>query len=57
MITVIKQGSTKELIQEIWDRLFAEKHRKGVNARKFCGVLKLQEDPLVIQEKLRDEWG
>lgn len=31
--------------------------RKGVDTVKFCGVIKLKEDPLVIQKKLRDEWG
>ena len=29
---------------------------KGVDTLKFCGVLKLKEDPLAIQKKLRDEW-
>ena len=30
---------------------------KGVNTLKFCGILKLKEDPLEIQKKLRDEWN
>lgn len=29
---------------------------KGVDTKKFCGVLKLKEDPLIIQKQLRDEW-
>jgi len=29
---------------------------KVVDTRKFCGVLKLKEDPLTIQKRLRDEW-
>ena len=29
---------------------------KGVDTLKYCGVLKLKEDPLAIQKKLRDEW-
>lgn len=29
---------------------------KGVDTKKFCGVLKLKEDPLAIQKRLRDEW-
>ena len=29
---------------------------KGVDTKKFCGILKLKEDPLAIQKKLRDEW-
>ncbi len=30
---------------------------KGVNTMKYCGVIKLKEDPLAIQKRLRDEWG
>lgn len=29
---------------------------KGVDTLKYCGILKLKEDPLAIQKKLRDEW-
>ncbi len=29
---------------------------KGVDTKKFCGILKLKEDPLATQKKLRDEW-
>jgi hypothetical protein len=29
---------------------------KGVDTKKFCGVLKLKEDALAVQKKLRDEW-
>lgn len=29
---------------------------KGVDTKKYCGVLKLKEDPMVIQKRLRDEW-
>lgn len=56
MVTIIKQGSTKELIQELWINLFKERKRKGVDANKYCGILKLEEDPLEIQKRLRDEW-
>jgi len=29
---------------------------KSVDTKKFCGVLKVKEDPLAIQKRLRDEW-
>lgn len=29
---------------------------KGVDTLKYCGVLKLKENPLEIQKKLRNEW-
>lgn len=29
---------------------------KKLNAKKYVGVLKLKEDPLEIQKRMRDEW-
>ncbi|HEX8314510.1 MAG TPA: hypothetical protein VF609_05945 [Flavisolibacter sp.] len=29
---------------------------KVVDTKKFCGVIRLKEDPLAIQKRLRDEW-
>ena len=29
---------------------------KGVDTLKYCGTIKLKEDPLAIQKKLRNEW-
>ena len=29
---------------------------KGLDAKKYCGKLKIEENPLKIQERLRDEW-
>lgn len=29
---------------------------KGVDTKKFCGVLKFKEDTLAIQKRLRNEW-
>ncbi len=56
MITVIKQGSTQKIIDELLAKLFAKRKTKGVDAFKFCGVIKLKEDALITQKKLRDEW-
>jgi effector-binding domain-containing protein len=56
MITVIKQGSTEEIIKELLAKLFKKKRSKGIDAYKYCGSLKLKEDALSIQKKLRDEW-
>ncbi len=30
--------------------------KKGVDTLKYCGVINLDEDPLAIQKRLRDEW-
>lgn len=56
MITILKQGSTQTIINELLIKLFEKKHTKGVDAKKYCGVLKLKEDAIVIQKQMRDEW-
>ena len=53
MVTVIKKGTdTKQLAKQIKKAL----ETKGVDTHKYCGVLKLNEDPVVIQKRMRDEW-
>ncbi len=38
-------------------KLLARKQlKKTFNARRFCGAVKFDEDALVIQKRLRDEW-
>lgn len=54
MVIVIQQGTSKEKIEALLKKL---KGKKGVDTKKYCGVLKLKEDPLSIQKQLRDEWG
>jgi len=53
MVTVLKSGATK---QSILKKLGARRSKKGFEAHKFCGVLKINEDALTIQRRLRDEW-
>lgn len=56
MVTVLKSGATKSSIQTILKKLGAQRSKKGFEAHKFCGVLKINEDALTIQRRLRDEW-
>jgi hypothetical protein len=42
-----KQVYTKKLNQIVL---------KGLDAKKYCGKLKIKDDPLKIQKRLRDEW-
>jgi hypothetical protein len=53
MVIVIEQGTTKEKLEKLLKRM---KLKKGVNTKKYCGVIKLKENPLHIQKQLRDEW-
>lgn len=38
------------------ERLNQQTESKGIDAYKYCGVISIDEDPLDIQSKLRDEW-
>jgi hypothetical protein len=53
MKTIIKKTDT---IQEINKKLDAIKNKRGFDAFKFCGVLKLEKTPLQIQKEMRNEW-
>jgi hypothetical protein len=53
MILVLKKGASKKEMDELSKKLTVS---KGVDTKKYCGVIKLKEDPLAIQKKMRDEW-
>ncbi len=56
MVTVLKQGATKERIKRILKQLKKESESKGIDAYKYLGKIKLKKDALVIQKELRNEW-
>lgn len=56
MVVVIKKGATKNTILLMMKRVMQERKTKGINVRKYCGVIKLKEDALIIQKRMRDEW-
>jgi len=53
MVLVLKKGASKQEMESISQKLRAV---KGVDTKKYCGTIKLKEDPLAIQKKMRDEW-
>ena len=53
MATIIKKKSLKRDISKKFNKAISS---KGVDTRKYCGVIKLSKDPLIIQKELRDEW-
>ncbi len=53
MVLVLKKGASKKEMDDIFAKLPVN---KGVNTKKYCGIIKLKEDPLTIQKKMRDEW-
>lgn len=56
MVLVLKAGSTKEEIEAIDKEIYKKKSKGGFHAKKYNGIIPLNEDPMVIQKKLRDEW-
>ena len=53
MVTIIKSSSSKAQIKKLLNQAMEV---QGVDTHRYCGVIKLQENPLVIQKRLRDEW-
>jgi hypothetical protein len=57
---VFKSGMTKAQIDALWKKVHAGRRKRSKrplpDIRKFCGVIKLKEDPMVIQQRMRDEW-
>lgn len=49
----VKTYTWEETKQAAIDRAAA----KGVDTKKYCGTIKLDEDPLSIQQQMRQEWN
>lgn len=55
MVTTLKYGSQKDSLSKLLDRL-NKRSRKGIDVKKYTGILKLDKDPLAIQKELRNDW-
>ena len=54
MVTIIKKGTSREKI-----RIALTKRPvkiKSPDLNKYCGCISLEEDPLELQKKWRNEW-
>ncbi len=57
MVVVIKRGMSRQRIRALMNKLQAPKKRhREVDVYKYLGVLKLEEDPVELQRRWRDEW-
>lgn len=56
MVLTLKQGASREYIEELLIKISREIRTKGVDTKKYCGLIELKEDALKIQKRLRDEW-
>ncbi len=53
MVLVINSKSNLDKVRKT---LSVFKIAKKLDAKKYCGVLRLKEDALTIQKRLRNEW-
>jgi hypothetical protein len=51
MVLVLKKGASKKEIEAIRKKL-DKLPTKGVDTKKYCGALKLKEDPLLIPKRI-----
>ncbi len=57
MATVIKlkRDASEAELNQIKEQV-ARESKEGFDAFKYCGIIKLTEDPLEFQKRIRDEW-
>ena len=55
MVTTLKYGSKEECLSKLIERL-NKRSRRGVNVKKYVGILKMDKDPLSIQKEMRNDW-
>jgi hypothetical protein len=53
MVTIISKKISRRMIASKMNRV---KGRRGLKAGKYCGKIRLDKDPLVIQREFRNEW-
>ncbi|MCZ2223159.1 MAG: hypothetical protein LC122_05960 [Chitinophagales bacterium] len=53
MVLVLKKGASKKEIDMLRKKLNRASN-KGVDTKKYCGILKLKEEPLAIQQNMRN---
>ena len=55
MVTTIKKGASRKEIKSLLET-HSKSKKKGIDVKKYCGVISLKEDPLELQKKWRNEW-
>jgi len=56
MVTVIQKGAAKETLKSQLEKIFKRRSGKGVDVKKYAGLISLKEDPLKLQKQWRNEW-
>lgn len=55
MIT-LKKGATQRHMQKLTLTLSERRKLSKKSIKDYCGSIKLKEDPIEIQKKMRNEW-
>ncbi|MBS1937824.1 MAG: hypothetical protein JSS84_08465 [Bacteroidetes bacterium] len=55
MTTILTPTTTRKQLAALLKRTRKRK-RRGVDVKSFSGTISLNEDPMVIQRRMRDEW-
>jgi len=56
MVVVIKKKDTKKIIQRKLNSVKTPKIKKKLDAYKYLGAVKINNDLVKYKKKLRDEW-
>jgi hypothetical protein len=56
MVTIINKGTQRDQLKAIFEKLRKKRLLSQRDLSKYCGVLSLNEDPLELQKKWRDDW-
>lgn len=56
MVTIIKKSVKKKDLNKLLKSYNTHKPRKLLDAKKYFGIIKLDDDPVKIQSRLRNEW-
>lgn len=56
MTTIIKRTTTRKQLVALLKGKKRKRKAKGVDVKSFAGKLKLEGDPLEIQNRMRDGW-
>jgi hypothetical protein len=52
-VTTIKKGTKRMELDKALQNINSG---KSLDAKKYSGIIKLEEDPIEIQKRLRNEW-
>ncbi len=55
MVVTLKYGSNLKAMNDLLKKLLLLRAAKGIDAKKYCGIIHLSESSISNQNKMRDE--